>query len=337
MNQDNPRRPDGIPERIYSVLVRLYPAPFRDAFGNSMIQVFRSQCDAARARGGPALTMLWLRTLVDFFRTCPKEHLTALPTLTARFRDHLVRKPAWLYPGLLTALVFATAVIITLLLPPFYRSTVTLDIRRVGRNAVGASDPFFLQTEFEKICSKAVLFPVITNLALREQYGRRSGSVTGPLREVTMAEAYLRLRGSLRVEQLKGASLIMVGVEDRDRSLAMQLANEVAKSYQGMRTKSDLKEWMTKRGVDPDAGAPFDVPLPLPATSRDRSLLAADELANLSGAVRIINPAEAALRPTRPNRVLGIFVGSLVSGLTGCFSLMLVWLLKRLLRPAPRR
>lgn len=63
-------------------------------------------------------------------------------------------------------LVVLTATLVTFVLPEFFASTVTVEVKKdsstldpIGRSsAVQGFDPYFLQTEFEKIQSKAVLY-----------------------------------------------------------------------------------------------------------------------------------------------------------------------------------
>lgn len=65
-----------IPARIYSFLLRAYPAQFRREYGPQMTQVFRD-CYREQLRLGrhSALLRLWLQTLVDLMQTAPTEHI----------------------------------------------------------------------------------------------------------------------------------------------------------------------------------------------------------------------------------------------------------------------
>ncbi len=53
-------------ERVFSRLLRLFPADFRARFGPDMTDLFRDQLAAARAEGRLAVAALWLRTLPSF-------------------------------------------------------------------------------------------------------------------------------------------------------------------------------------------------------------------------------------------------------------------------------
>src|SRR2546423_2950541 len=70
-------------------------------------------------------------------------------------------------------LVTLTTTLVTFILPESYSSTVRIsvekdaqDIENIGGRpnaSAGFYDPYFLQTQFEKIQSKSVLYTVITN------------------------------------------------------------------------------------------------------------------------------------------------------------------------------
>jgi len=62
--------------RIYDLLLRAYPAKFRDEYGPPMAQVFRD-CHRAEKRRGK-LAGLWLRTLLDVVHSAPQEHIENL-------------------------------------------------------------------------------------------------------------------------------------------------------------------------------------------------------------------------------------------------------------------
>ena len=62
--------------RVYSLLLRGYPSPFRTDYGRDMAQLFRDCYLREKRRGGLSrLTFFWFRTLLDFMRTVPLEHL----------------------------------------------------------------------------------------------------------------------------------------------------------------------------------------------------------------------------------------------------------------------
>src|SRR5438552_13375920 len=84
------------PDRLYRVLVRLYPAEFRDEYAREMAQVLR---DRARHESP---VRLWVDLARDLILTAPKEHRHVLLT-DLRYTFRLIRRAP-----LFTAAVFAT-------------------------------------------------------------------------------------------------------------------------------------------------------------------------------------------------------------------------------------
>lgn len=65
--------------QLYCILLRSYPSRFRADYGTQMAQLFRDCYGAEKRRGGPQrLVFFWFRTLLDFVRTVPQEHLDNL-------------------------------------------------------------------------------------------------------------------------------------------------------------------------------------------------------------------------------------------------------------------
>ena len=55
-----------ISDRIYTLLLLVYPAPFRREYKEPMAQLFRDECrDAFRQSGITGILGLWLRTFID--------------------------------------------------------------------------------------------------------------------------------------------------------------------------------------------------------------------------------------------------------------------------------
>ncbi len=65
--------------QLYGLLLRGYPTAFRTEYGTQMAQLFRD-CYLAEKRDGSLqrLALFWFRTLLDFIRTAPQEHLENL-------------------------------------------------------------------------------------------------------------------------------------------------------------------------------------------------------------------------------------------------------------------
>ncbi|HSR52176.1 MAG TPA: ABC transporter permease [Acidobacteriota bacterium] len=62
-------------QHLLRLLLRLYPGPFRRAYGREMAGLFRQRYRRALVRGGlPAVLLLWTRTLADILRTAWREH-----------------------------------------------------------------------------------------------------------------------------------------------------------------------------------------------------------------------------------------------------------------------
>lgn len=69
-------------ERLYRLLLRLYPREHRRQYGELMLTHFRDQLRVARAEG--TVLCFWLRTLLDVARTAPLEQMEALRAGRAR-------------------------------------------------------------------------------------------------------------------------------------------------------------------------------------------------------------------------------------------------------------
>src|SRR5262245_38249176 len=73
------RRGLALSERMYRVLLLIYPTEFRRAYGAQMVQVFHDSClDAQRRRRMPGLLALWLATLGDLAASAWAEWRTVL-------------------------------------------------------------------------------------------------------------------------------------------------------------------------------------------------------------------------------------------------------------------
>ena len=60
---------------VYRALLRCYPAPFRQEYGQQMQLLFADQLEHAGRRGGrQAQAILWARAVVDALKVAPAEH-----------------------------------------------------------------------------------------------------------------------------------------------------------------------------------------------------------------------------------------------------------------------
>ncbi len=143
-------------------------------------------------------------------------------------------------------LVVLTTTAVTLILPESWSSTVRIsvekdvsDIAPLGYQQYSAQtiDPFFIQTEFEKIRSKKVLHKVIENLKLNERWAERYNNGL-PLKTF---ETFNILKGKIDVRQTRNTSLIEIHVFSdaklKPAQEAADIANEIANVYKTNRVE----------------------------------------------------------------------------------------------------
>ncbi len=78
-------------------------------------------------------------------------------------------------------LVAITTTLVTFILPPQYESVVRIRVEKDALDVSGVTyspqstgfDPYWIQTEFEVLKSKSILFPVITNRNLNHRWAER--------------------------------------------------------------------------------------------------------------------------------------------------------------------
>jgi polysaccharide biosynthesis transport protein len=136
-------------------------------------------------------------------------------------------------------LVTITTTVVTLILPKSYSSTVKIAIEKDASDVSGLGaenraaaiyDPYWIQTEFEKIQAKYILYPVITNLNLQVKWAEKFKETQLPI-DFT----YALLKGQMDVRQYRNTSLIEISVLSEDRNEAAEIANEIAKVYKETR------------------------------------------------------------------------------------------------------
>ena len=182
-----------------------------------------------------------------------KQPFTSPPEVKLHFLDYWriirVRKTVILAVFLLVTI---TTTVVTFFLPKKYSSAVrmkvekdTTDIPTLGQQAsFGSFDPYWVQTEFEKIQSKLILYPVITNLNLSRKWAAKFKE-EGELRtDIT----YLILKGSINVQQERNTSLIEIEAESEDPTEAALIANEIASEYR--KNRLSIREQMSTRGIN---------------------------------------------------------------------------------------
>jgi succinoglycan biosynthesis transport protein ExoP len=162
-----------------------------------------------------------------------------------------IRKTVILTVFLLVAL---TTTIVTFLLPKSYSSMVKIsieqdmpDVDAGGRGFLPGyrptPDPFFLQTEFQRIQSKPVLYRVIEELKLQEQWGRKYKQ-PGPL---SRERTYAILKGSFAVSQSQNTTLVEIKAYSDNKDEAATIANTIAETYKLERARRH--DELVKNGI----------------------------------------------------------------------------------------
>ena len=149
---------------------------------------------------------------------------------------------------LLTAV---TTTVVTFLLPETYMSLSRISIEKdtsdiaplLGmQSGPTAFDPYFIQTEFEKIQSQKVLDKVVSKCGLTEEWKRLNGG-----KSLTKIEARKILEKTIDIRQFRNTSIIELRAYDRKPKWAQTIAQALAKEYQNHR--KDLQEERVKKGI----------------------------------------------------------------------------------------
>jgi capsular exopolysaccharide synthesis family protein len=157
-----------------------------------------------------------------------------------------IRKTVILTVFLLVAL---TTTVVTFLLPEAFSSTAKISIEQdmpdVDSTGNGIAirptpDPFFLQTEFERIQSKKVLYKVIEELDLQRQWGVKYKKQPGAT--ISREQAYSILKGSIAVEPFRNTTMVEIRAFSDNKDEASTIANKVAEVYKEVRgqTRAEL-------------------------------------------------------------------------------------------------
>lgn len=149
-------------------------------------------------------------------------------------------------------LVAITTTLITFILPEQYESLVRIRVEKDAPDVStlnysmqsGQFDPYWIQTEFEVLKSKSILYPVITNRNLNRRWAERNKTDEELPTEVT----YTLLKRQIDVEQYRNTSIIEIKVEDQDKGEAAAIANEIARVYKANRIRT-LTE-TSRRGIE---------------------------------------------------------------------------------------
>lgn len=146
-----PREKASFSERLFSMLVRVFPFDFQANYAGEMAGVFRDQHREAEERGGlSGLVKLWAETITGIFRTAPLEHWQILKQDCAYAFRMMRKNVAFTVIAILTLTLGIGAntaifsVVNTVLLRPLpYRQDQQLIFVRQQRQKMGIDDEGF--------------------------------------------------------------------------------------------------------------------------------------------------------------------------------------------------
>ncbi len=148
---------------------------------------------------------------------------------------------------LLTAV---TTTVVTFLLNPTYMSLSRISVEKdtsdiaplLGMQSGPAQfDPYFIQTEFEKIQSQKVLEKVVDTCKLTEEWKTDAGD------SLSLPNARKMLEKMIDIRQYRNTSIIELRAYDRKPQLARQIAQALAEEYKNHRTS--LQKDRVKIGI----------------------------------------------------------------------------------------
>ena len=149
-------------------------------------------------------------------------------------------------------LVVLTTTAVTFILPETYMSTARIEVGKdmpdipsiiSGNSMSSVYDPYFIQTEFEKIKSTKVLHEVIQQLGLQKAWAQRYGA-----ENLRLNDAYRMLLGKIDLRQSRNTSLIEIRAYSDSKEEAADIANKIAQVYQESRRQS--RSQLSQSGID---------------------------------------------------------------------------------------
>lgn len=153
-------------------------------------------------------------------------------------------------------LVTITTALVTFILPPTYASTARISVQRDTPDIEGVNlgqgggqtysmydFAFWIQTEFEKIQSKVILYQVISNLDLQIKWGEKY-----KLGSLPMDQTYKFLKAQIDVSQTPRTSLIEIKAFSEDPNEAAAIANRITEVYRESRTNQWIE--MSTKGLE---------------------------------------------------------------------------------------
>src|SRR5256714_6684183 len=147
----------------------------------------------------------------------------------------------WVLVLLAFLLVLITAAVFTYFQPREYKADVFVEVKSMAENPriFGQGDinqtfhdPQLAPTVYQVIQRTGILYPVIEQLKLQDQWARDNHR---PTREI----AYQILRSKLDVEEVRNTDLLQICVYDRNPQLAADIANKIVSVYQDRRVEEE--------------------------------------------------------------------------------------------------
>ncbi len=148
-------------------------------------------------------------------------------------------------------LVVGTTTAVTFILPETYMATARIEVSKdtpdiptimSGVAMPNQYDPYFIQTEFEKIRSTKVLEPVVDRLNLVQEWAKRFGA-----ENLKKSDAQKILAKQIDVRQSRNTSLIEIRAYSDLKKEAADIANMVADVYKESRTKN--RSSLSEKGI----------------------------------------------------------------------------------------
>ena len=135
-------------------------------------------------------------------------------------------------------LVVISTAVVTYLLPKKYSARTLLELHMEAdrpkqfdpdsMNRAPASDPRYLQTQFEIIQSKDVLYPVVEKQGLPQKW-----AVDG--QPMSRENCFYKLRSMMNLKEVHGTELLEVDVKSTSPEEARDLVNAIAEGYQDVK------------------------------------------------------------------------------------------------------
>jgi succinoglycan biosynthesis transport protein ExoP len=137
-------------------------------------------------------------------------------------------------------LVVLTTTVVSFFLPKSYSSTARIAVEKdatdvdsplAGRSIAAGYDPFWIQTQFEKIRSSMVLNDVVRKLQLNVKWAKEINDGI----QLRPEEALMFLQNHLKVQPYRNTSIIEITYRGRNKEEAADIANAVSEAYRESR------------------------------------------------------------------------------------------------------